>query len=268
MRIARIALPHSETPQYAVIEGNSCRLLDGTPFESIRFTGDAVPLQTARLLAPVQPPQIIAVGLNYPAHAGEGGETLPEAPVLFAKTINAVIGPGDPILLPAMAPNEVDYECELVVVIGKKAKNVPETAAESVIFGYTCGNDVSARDCQLRLDRQWTRGKCFDTFAPLGPWIETDLAPEQGLQIQSRINGELMQNASTAEMLFPPRTLVSYISRCMTLYPGSIIMTGTPAGVGFARTPPRFLRQGDRVQIEIEGIGILENPVRKEPEPR
>ena len=262
MRIARIEYNDGKQ-RYAVKDGAEFRLLDGDPFAEIRLTGESVPEADARLQAPAAPRQIVAIGLNYRAHAREGGENAPEAPVIFVKTPNTVIGPDAPIVLPAMAPDEVDYECELVIVIGREAKNVPEADADKFILGYTCGNDVSARDCQLRLDRQWARGKCFDTFAPLGPWIETDVDPGN-LRIRSRINGETMQDANTADMIFPPRFLVSYISRCMTLFPGSIIMTGTPAGVGFARKPPRFLREGDVVTVEIEGIGTLANPVVRE----
>ena len=159
-----------------------------------------------------------------------------------------------------MAPGEVDYEAELAIVIGKKAKQVPPHETDEYILGYTCANDVSARDCQLRKDHQWARGKCFDTFAPLGPWIQTSMDPGNA-SIRLELNGELMQDSNTSDMLFPCSYLVSYVSRCMTLYPGSIIMTGTPPGVGEGRDPKVFLRKGDTVTVAISGIGRLTNPV-------
>jgi 2-keto-4-pentenoate hydratase/2-oxohepta-3-ene-1,7-dioic acid hydratase in catechol pathway len=162
-----------------------------------------------------------------------------------------------------MAPGEVDYEAELVIIIGKRAHNVAEECALDYVLGYTCGNDVSARDCQLRLDAQWARGKSFDTFAPLGPCIETDLDPDS-CGIRSRLNGQVMQDANTDDMIFNTSQLVSYLSRCMTLLPGTAIMTGTPSGVGFARQPAVYLRAGDLIEIEVDGIGTLANPVRRE----
>jgi 2-keto-4-pentenoate hydratase/2-oxohepta-3-ene-1,7-dioic acid hydratase in catechol pathway len=162
-----------------------------------------------------------------------------------------------------MAPNEVDYEAELVIVIGKKARNVPESLASDYILGYTCGNDVSARDCQLRLDKQWARGKCFDTFAPIGPWIVTDLDGDK-LNVKLTLNGNVMQNSNTSDMVFGCRQLVSYLSRCMTLLPGSIIMSGTPSGVGMGRKPQVWLKTGDTVTVEIDGIGSLTNNVTNE----
>ncbi len=259
MRIARIELADGSS-EYAIIEPDGYRLLETPPFESIVPGARVVPRDDARLLAPTEPRQIVAIGLNYREHAAESGSPPPEAPVVFVKTPNTVIGPLAPITLPAMAPNEVDYECELVVVIGRRAAAVSEAEALDCVLGYTCGNDVSARDCQLRYDKQWARGKCFDTFAPLGPWIETDLDPDRQ-RIRTIVNGEVLQDSNTANMIFNCRQLVSYVSRCMTLFPGSVIMTGTPRGVGFARRPPRFLRPGDTVTIDIEGIGRLTNPV-------
>jgi 2-keto-4-pentenoate hydratase/2-oxohepta-3-ene-1,7-dioic acid hydratase in catechol pathway len=220
-------------------------------------------LEQVRLLAPVEPPNVLAIGLNYRSHAAESGARIPSAPVLFLKATTSVIGPEEPIRLPAMAPDEVDYEAELVIVIGRRARNVPEAQVPDYVLGYTCGNDVSARDCQLRLDAQWARGKSFDTFAPLGPWIETELDPDN-CPIRTRLNGDLMQDSNTNDLIFSTRQLVSYLSRCMTLLPGTVIMTGTPSGVGFPRNPPVFLRPGDVVEIEIEGIGTLRNEVEKE----
>jgi len=248
---------------YAQVEDDALQLIEGDIFGKWQPTGPTVAAQDARLLAPVVPPQIVAIGLNYRRHAEESGMAIPKAPVIFIKTCNAVTGPGAPIALPAMAPDEVDHEAELVIVIGKEAKNVPRDRAQDYILGYTCGNDVSARDCQLRYDQQWARGKCFDTFAPIGPWIATDVDGD-ALDIRLTVNGEVRQDSNTSDLIFPCGELVSYVSQCMTLYPGSIIMTGTPSGVGLSFDPPGFLKEGDVVTVEIEGIGALTNPVEKE----
>ena len=265
MRIARIRAGGERTT-HAVVEEDGYRVIGGGIFGRIEVTGERIPASQATLLAPVDPPQVVAIGLNYRKHAQETNMPLPSAPVVFVKTCNAVAGPGDDIVLPAMAPAEVDYEAELVIVIGRKAKNVPEAQALDYVLGYTCGNDVSARDCQLRLDRQWARGKSFDTFAPIGPWIVTDLDGDR-LDIRLTLNGVEMQHSNTADMVFGCRQLVSYLSRCMTLLPGSIIMTGTPSGVGMARKPPVWLRAGDTVTVAIEGIGALTNKVTNEKQP-
>lgn len=259
-RFARVAL--GDRVSYARVDAElHVELLDGTPFGDHRPTGERHPLTDVRLLAPVQPPNILAIGLNYRAHAVESGAAIPERPVLFIKANTAVCGPYDPIMLPRIAPDEVDYECELAIVIGKTARHVPPEVALDYVLGYTCANDVSARDCQLRLDAgQWSRGKSFDTFAPLGPWIETDLDPDRA-EIMSRLNGREMQHSSTDDLVFDCAHLVAYLSEAMTLLPGTVIMTGTPSGVGFARKPPVFLRAGDVVEIEIAGIGVLRNPV-------
>jgi len=262
VRIARIKT--GEVVAYAVAEDNAYELIEGDIFGSWKTTHLKVAQSQAKLLAPVYPPQIVAIGLNYRGHAAESGMAIPEAPLLFIKTCSAVVGPDQPILLPKMAPDEVDYECELVIVIGKHAKNVSKEQAPEYILGYTCGNDVSARDCQLRYDKQWARGKCFDTFAPIGPWIETEPGDPDNLDISLKLNGETMQSSNTSDLVFSCAELVSYISQCMTLVPGSIIMSGTPAGVGFTRKPPVFLREGDTVTVEIQGIGQLANPVAKE----
>ena len=164
-------------------------------------------------------------------------------------------------MLPDEAPDEVDYEAELVIVIGKKAKNLEIDEVSNHILGYTCGNDVSARDCQLRLDQQWARGKSFDTFCPLGPWIETELPDPDHCRVGSKLNGQIMQDSNTSDLIFGVKELVSYCSKNFTLLPGTVIMTGTPGGVGFARKPPIFLKSGDTIEIEIEGIGILSNKV-------
>ncbi len=262
MRIVRFQ--RGGEPSYGLLESASRIVpIAGDIFGHWQAAGASVGLEEVQLLAPVQPPNVLAIGLNYRAHAVESGARIPEAPILFIKATTAVVGPGQPIVLPAMAPDEVDYEAELVIVIGKPAHNVAEERALDYVFGYTCGNDVSARDCQLRLDKQWARAKSFDTFAPLGPWIETELDPDSR-PIRSRLNGRVMQESNTADLIFTTRQLVSYLSRCLTLLPGTVIMTGTPSGVGFARKPPVFLRAGDVIEIEIDGIGTLRNPVARE----
>jgi len=258
MRIVRFE--HDSGTHCGVLAGDEIEVLAGCPFEAVQTTGERLKLSDATLLAPVDPPNVLATGLNYRGHAAESNMPLPDHPVLFIKSTTAVIGPGAPIVLPRMAPAEVDYEAEMCIVIGKTARHVSEAEAGGFIFGYTCGNDVSARDCQLRLDRQWARGKSFDTFCPLGPWIETDMAPD-GAAICSRVNGRVMQRSNTSDLVFNCAQLVSFLSSCMTLLPGTVIMTGTPEGVGFARCPQVFLRDGDTVEIEVEGIGVLTNPV-------
>ena len=262
MRIAR-ACKQDGKAFYGVVEGEAIRRLKAPPFEGIEPTGRPIPLDQVKLLAPVSPPNVIAIGLNYRAHADESGMAYPPAPVIFIKATSAVCGPGDNIVLPAMAPNEVDYECEICIVIGRQAWKVSKEDALSHVLGYTCGNDVSARDCQLRLDKQWARGKSFDTFCPLGPWIETELDPDH-VRVRTILNGKTMQDSSTSDMIFGCRELVSYLSHCMTLQPGTAIMTGTPSGVGFTRKPPVFLRPGDVVEIAIDGIGTLRNAVAAE----
>ncbi|MFW5997089.1 MAG: fumarylacetoacetate hydrolase family protein, partial [Lentisphaeria bacterium] len=237
--------------------------LAGDPFEGAELTdysGDTIPMGKIDLLAPVKPPNVCAIGLNYRDHARESGKEIPDHPLLFLKATSSVTSHNSEIQLPAMAPDEVDYEAELAVVIGRTAVNVSEAEAPDYIFGYTCGNDVSARDCQARYDSQWARAKSFDTFCPLGPWIETELDP-RNLRIESRVNDTVMQSARTSDMIFACFKLVSFLSKCMTLYPRTVIMTGTPAGVGAGRNPPVFLRDGDLVEIEVEGIGRLSNRV-------
>ncbi|MEA3406768.1 MAG: fumarylacetoacetate hydrolase family protein [Chloroflexota bacterium] len=235
-------------------------LVAGDIFGEWSLTGNKLEEEAVALLPPVDPPNVIAIGLNYTGHAEESGMDLPERPVIFLKATTAVCGPEDDVVLPIMAPNEVDYECELVIVMGKEAKHVSEEEALDYVLGYTCGNDVSARDCQIRQDVQWARGKSFDTFAPLGPWIETEMDPDEA-GIRTRLNGTVMQESNTNDLIFSCKELVSYLSDCMTLLPGSVIMTGTPSGVGFARKPPVFLKPGDVVEIEVDGIGVLKNKV-------
>jgi 2-keto-4-pentenoate hydratase/2-oxohepta-3-ene-1,7-dioic acid hydratase in catechol pathway len=250
---------------YGILKGEIIHLLDRSPFAgSARETGAKVLLaEVKRFLPPADPPNVIALGLNYVEHAKEGKWDLPSAPVIFLKATTSLAGHFAPIILPAEAPFEVDYEAELTIVIGKEAKNVPEEEALDYVFGYTCGNDVSARDCQMRMDKQWARAKSFDTFAPIGPVIETELDPS-GLAVRSRLNGKVMQDGNTRDLIFKVPAIVSYLSRQMTLLPQTLIMTGTPPGVGFARKPPVFLKPGDRIEVEIEGIGTLINPVSGE----
>ncbi len=213
---------------------------------------EGVEITEVKLLAPTVPTKIVAVGLNYRDHAEELGMEIPEEPLIFLKPPSAVIGPEDHIRLPSGA-GRVDYEAELAVVIGKTARKVSPVSAREYILGYTCFNDVTARDLQ-RKDGQWTRAKSFDTFAPIGPWIETDLDP-QAVRIRAYLNGELVQDSSTEKLIFPVYELVSFISHVLTLYPGDVIATGTPPGVG-------PLSPGDVVEIEVEGVGRLVNFVK------
>ena len=222
----------------------------------------------SQLLSPIIPSAIWCIGQNYRRHAQEVGMAIPENPVVFAKGVNSVQDPGKPILIPTSAQsNEVDYECELVVIIGRTCKNVSKDAALEYVFGYTCGNDVSARDWQLKLGgTQWCRGKSFDTFAPLGPCIVTaDSIPDPNtLGISTLLNGTPMQQWNTNDMIFDVKALVSFLSQSTTLLPGTIIFTGTPHGIGMAQKPPRWLRPGDEVSIVIDQIGTLTNPVANE----
>lgn len=218
-----------------------------------------------KLLAPVQPTGILCVGLNYKQHAAESGMKVNEWPVLFTKSLNTLQHPGDPIELPVhLKSDEVDYECELAVVIGKACKNVSREHALEYVLGYTCANDVSARDWQItRGGGQWCRGKSFDTFSPLGPCLVTpdEIPNPNALQIKTILNGDVVQDSNTADMIFDIPGLIEFLSGSSTLLPGTVILTGTPRGVGMASKPPRWLKQGDEVVIEIEHIGKLINPV-------
>jgi 2-keto-4-pentenoate hydratase/2-oxohepta-3-ene-1,7-dioic acid hydratase in catechol pathway len=226
--------------------------------------GPRIPLASIRALAPVpRPAKIVGIGLNYRDHAAESGQPIPEEPILFAKFANSVVGSGEPIVLPDIT-REVDYEAELAVVIGRTASRVTADDALAYVAGYTCANDVSARDLQFR-SSQWMLGKAIDTFLPTGPWLVTaeEIPDPQALAIRCRLNGRTMQESTTSQMVFGVAELIAYLSRTMTLEPGDIIATGTPPGVGFARTPPVWLGDGDEVTVEIEGIGALTNPVRR-----
>jgi 2-keto-4-pentenoate hydratase/2-oxohepta-3-ene-1,7-dioic acid hydratase in catechol pathway len=224
--------------------------------------GEPIPLAAVELLPPVaRSAKIICVGRNYADHAAEDRVAVPHVPLIFAKLPNSLIGPCDRIVVPPIT-DEVDFEAELGVIIGTRARAVPTAQARDHVLGYTCVNDVSARDLQLG-DQQWTRGKSIDTFCPVGPWIvTTDEIPDpHALEIRCVLNGDEMQHASTAEMVFDVDTLISFISQGITLEPGDLIATGTPGGVGFLRHPPRYLTPGDVVRVEIARIGYLENPV-------
>ena len=223
---------------------------------------EVIPLENVRITAPIpRPPKILCIGLNYRDHAVESKMEVPSVPTVFAKYGNAVIGPGEPIVVPSVT-QKPDYEAEFAVVIGKRCKHVSRSEWQDCVFGYTIVNDVSARDVQLATS-QWTMGKSFDTFAPIGPHIVTaDEVPDpHALDIRLSISGEILQHSNTRELIFNVPTLIEYLSSMLTLEPGDIISTGTPAGVGLGRTPPRWLRPGEEVVIEIEKIGTLRNPV-------
>ena len=228
--------------------------------------GEAVALGEVRLHAPIsRPEKIVAIGLNYEDHAAETGAEIPEKPVVFTKYPNTIVGPGEPIRIPPIA-EQIDYEAELAVVIGRTARNVPESEALEYVFGYTNANDVSARDLQFSEGGQWTRSKSLDTFMPLGPFIVTrDEVPDpQSLSIRAILNGEVVQDGTTSKMIFSVAELVAFLSTGMTLVPGDVIITGTPPGVGMARDPQLWMKPGDEVSIEIEGLGTLTNPVEAE----
>ncbi|KPK00444.1 MAG: 5-carboxymethyl-2-hydroxymuconate isomerase [Desulfobacterales bacterium SG8_35] len=239
-------------------------LLAGDIFAALQDSGHR--LKVVKLLAPLQPAAILCIGLNYTQHARETNAELPHYPVLFMKNPAALNHPGDPILLPpsCMEPPQVDFEVELAIVIGRAAKNVSAANALDHVFGYTIGNDVSARRWQKHGGGgQWVRGKSFDTFCPLGPELVTaDLVPDpQQLRLQCFLNNRLMQDSNTADMIFSVAELIEYLSTGMTLLPGTVIMSGTPSGVGFARKPPVFLKPGDTLELRIENLGTLCNPV-------
>jgi 2-keto-4-pentenoate hydratase/2-oxohepta-3-ene-1,7-dioic acid hydratase in catechol pathway len=236
---------------YGIVKGAIIYELEGDVFSQYQLTGSELPLEELKILAPCQPTKIVALGLNYRSHAEELKMKLPEDPLLFLKPSTSVIGPDENIVYPVMS-RRVDYEAELGVVIGKEAKGVSEDKAEEYILGYTCFNDVTARDLQGK-DKQFTRSKGFDTFAPMGPWIETEIDPSN-LKVESYLNGELKQSGTTADLVFPAFQLVSFISKVMTLLPGDVIATGTPAGIG-------PMQVGDTIDILVEGIGTLRNRV-------
>ncbi len=253
MRFIRYQTPN-EPARYGWILEDRVGPIEGTPFGEFRRADATLPLESVRLLAPVQPSKIICVGRNYAEHAKEHGAEVPEYPLLFLKPPTAVISTGDTVLIPPQS-QQVEHEAELVVVIGRRGRWIPAEQVNDYVLGYTVGNDVTARDLQ-RKDGQWTRSKGFDTFCPLGPWLETEFDPADAM-ITCHVNGEMRQMASTRDMVFRVRQLVAFASSIMTLEPGDILMTGTPAGV----SP---LRPGDTVEVTIEGLGKLSNPVAAE----
>ncbi|MGZ8581300.1 MAG: fumarylacetoacetate hydrolase family protein [Actinomycetota bacterium] len=252
MRLLRFRHGDRIATGVAETDDDTVRVLAGTFFEDPLPTGEELALDELHLLAPVLPSKLVCVGKNYEAHAAEWGQTVPEEPLLFLKPSTAVLGPNDAITLLPIS-RRIDYEGELVVVIGRLAKNIKAEEAYRVILGYTCGNDVTLRTLQ-KSDDQWARAKGFDGSAPLGPWIETDLDPND-VVVETRLNGEVRQRASTVDMVFGVATLIEYITSFMTLLPGDMIMTGTPEGVGKLAT-------GDVVEVEVDGVGTLANTVR------
>ncbi len=239
------------------------RLITGDLFESFTLTDQR--FRPVKLLAPVQPTAIFCIGLNYRRHAAETNARIPEFPVLFMKNPAAVQNPVDPVTLPRhLNSDQVDYECELAIVIGRKAKNVSADQSLDYVLGFTAANDISARDWQIqRGGSQWCRGKTFDTFCPLGPAIVTldEIGDPNKLSIQTRVNGQTRQQSNTADMIFSVERIIEFLSGSTTLLPGTVILTGTPEGVGMARQPPLWLKPGDQIEVEIEKIGVLANPV-------
>ncbi|MEB3351562.1 MAG: fumarylacetoacetate hydrolase family protein [Cyanobacteriota bacterium] len=263
MRIARYRDPEGAEGHACLHTDGSLERLEGDLFTQLRPSGEAA--RVDRLLAPLRPPLILGIGLNYRRHARETGAALPEHPVLFMKSPAALQDPDGPIELPVtLASHQVDAEAELAVVIGRRCRNVARSEALAAVLGYTCANDVSARDWQkLHGGGQWCRGKTFDTFAPLGPVIATtaSLADPGDLELRGWHNGQLVQQARTSDMIFDVPALIAFLSASTTLPAGTVILTGTPEGVGMAADPPRWLAPGDTVTVEISGIGRLSNPV-------
>jgi 2-keto-4-pentenoate hydratase/2-oxohepta-3-ene-1,7-dioic acid hydratase in catechol pathway len=250
MRIARFSL--NGEPRYGLVDGPELAVLKGHPLiQGYESTSERVAIKDVKLLAPTIPSKVVCVGLNYADHANEVSMAIPTEPTLFLKPSSSIIGPGDSIVLPSQS-DRVELEAELAIVIGQIAKNVSVDNAVDHIWGYTVANDVTARDLQAS-DNQWARSKGFDSFCPIGPWIETEFIPE-GQIIESRINGEVEQNSTIDHMIFGIAEIVSYVSHNMTLLPGDVILTGTPAGI-------TQIKSGDIVECEIEGIGNLFNPV-------
>jgi len=252
MHIVRVAT--EDGPVWGAVEDHKVRRLPDGPFGSLEVAEAIGSLDDLPLLAPATPSKIVCVGRNYAAHAAEHGADVPTEPLLFLKPPSSVIAPGAEIVLPELS-SQVEHESELALVIGRRCSSVAEDRAWKQILGITCGNDVTARDLQ-RADSQWTRGKGFDTFCPLGPWIVTGIGEKEigRLEVSCTVNGELRQRANTEQMVFSPAFLIAYITQVMTLEPGDVIMTGTPSGVG-------PLQPGDEVTIEVEGVGKLSNPV-------
>jgi len=275
MRIVRFLDDKGQTRLGRVPIGNmpaEAEILDGDLFGKLTPTGKSTAIR--KLLAPFSPVNVFCIGANYAEHVKESGHPMPDNPVIFMKPTTAVTNPGEPVLIPKACEHgpEVDYECELAIVIGRTARDVSEADALRFVLGYTAANDISARKWQKQGGGgQWIRGKSFDTFCPMGPSIVTaasgggpgddEIADPQALSLSLTLNGQVMQQSTTGDMIFPVRKLVSFISRDTTLLPGTLILTGTPPGVGFARRPEVFLKPGDRMAVAIEKIGKLENPV-------
>jgi 2-keto-4-pentenoate hydratase/2-oxohepta-3-ene-1,7-dioic acid hydratase in catechol pathway len=262
MKIIRHLTPAG--PAYAALQPDgSARAIDGDILGDYRVTDKKV--TPGKWLAPLEPTNILCIGLNYAKHAAEGGKAPPERPIWFIKLPGSIQHPGDPIRLPTRQPStKVDYEAELAIVLGKTAHNVSRAAAFDYILGYTCANDVSARDWQRDFGGgQWNHAKSFDTFCPFGPVLVTkdEIPNPNALRIRSILNGAVMQDSSTADMIFDVPALIEFLSADKTLPAGTVILTGTPEGVGFARTPPIWLKPGDTISVEIENIGTLTNPV-------
>ncbi len=249
-----------------ILEGGP-RTLEAARLAAERADAVTHPADQVKFYAPVADPRkIICLGLNYRDHAAESGAPIPKEPILFSKYPTALIGHGEAIVLPRVS-TEVDYEAELVIVVGKRGRHLPADAAPDYVAGYAVGHDVSARDWQLKKDgKQWMVGKTFDTFAPVGPELVTadEVCDPHALPIRLRLNGETMQDSNTSQMIFSVGATLAYLSQVFTLEPGDLIFTGTPPGVGFARKPPIFLKGGDVAEVEIEGLGVLRNPVVQE----
>ena len=263
MRIIRYQSSSGTTHHGSLQPDGTALRIEGDIFAGFSVTNETV--RPEKLLAPIQPTAIFCIGLNYQKHAAESNSPIPQQPVLFMKSPGAAQNPHDPIVLPRhLQSDEVDYECELAVIIGERCKNVSKADALRYVLGYTCANDVSARDWQIkRGGGQWCRGKTFDTFAPLGPCItlKDEIPDPNTLNIRTILNGDVMQDSNTRDMIFDVPTLIEFLSGSTTLLPGTVILTGTPQGVGVARKPPVFLKPGDTVTIDIERIGALTNPV-------
>jgi 2-keto-4-pentenoate hydratase/2-oxohepta-3-ene-1,7-dioic acid hydratase in catechol pathway len=265
MKIARILLPDGIVHYARTLDdaGTSMELLTGDPFQGVHPTGEIV--RDSTLLAPIVPGAILCVGLNYRRHAEEMKAKIPQWPVLFLKNPSALQDPEAPVRIPRnLVSTQVDYEGELAIVIGRECRNATRENALSHVLGYTCANDISARDWQKdRGGSQWCRGKSFDTFCPLGPWIVTsdEITNPNSLPLTTRVNGETLQDSSTADMIFDVADLIVFLSGDTTLAPGTVILTGTPEGVGMGRDPQRWLHPGDTVSVTIGGIGTLSNPI-------
>lgn len=245
----------------AVVPVDAQSIVDIIGGAKVRIVGDPLPLGTVRLLAPLRPGKLVGVGLNYRAHAAETGQPIPERPLLFHKFSSAVTSPSGPVRLPSYT-QQLDYEGELAVVIGREARSVATADALSYVFGYAVMDDISARDLQ-KTEPQWLLAKSGDTFAPWGPWITAaeDVPDPQALAVRSWVNGELRQDGTTSDMVFSVAELVAYISERIALDPGDVITTGTPAGVGAGFNPPKFLQAGDRVRVEIDRLGVIEHEI-------